>query len=875
MITVNGLTKLYGGVRALDGVSFAIGENGLVFVCGKSGCGKSTLLNIIGGLDSPSGGDLLVGGVSVSGFSAAQYDNYRNFNIGFIFQEYNLLDGMTVGENIALALRLQGTSSTDEKVDEVLALVDLDGYGARMPSELSGGQRQRVAIARAIVKPSAVIIADEPTGALDSENSKQIFEILKRLSAQRLVIVASHDTEAAEKYADRVLTLSDGKLISDSGTDTPEAPAAAPAKKHRAALPLKTVLKFALGSASAKKLRLTAVILLSIVAFTLVGTADAFAAYSARDALARSLSDGMEQYVSLRKEKLIDYGSGAEWYGDGYMLTDGDIDGLREKTGCVAQGVYRPAICDLDIQENYAVSEVSAKNYYRRADRFSGFMELDADKATAFGIELVAGRFPDGDEYELAISRYVFDAFAEFGYRSYTGPQVCASPDIGLDADETRIPWEEWRVMPYGTDVSTRAFIGATVDNTEDFEVSKYTDIIGRTLFIGERNYTVTGVIDTHFDAEHFAGAAETDARTDGAKLDLKQTVKSGELEREQAFGIATLAFVGDGRVAEIASRYPRAVSFGDGVFKAESPDGHAFSVKNAVRLDGIDTDRAGISPLDVPLDGEFEPFDTLKDREIIIDLFSSAGAPPDIYINYDISLTYPDGRTSYYDKKVAVAGMVFSGFSRHCIYPVDDLVVVSDRVFESLTGGREGFWSFAVAALPRENVGTFVDSCAGYSDDTRFSVMNAMTFQMETLDGYIVSASRIARIVGFGLAVFAAVLMFNFISVSIAQKKSEIGIMRALGTGRRDVFRIFICEGLGVAAVNTLLACALTALVATVCNGLAASGVGLLFPLMSFGVRQIVLIAAVSFAVAIISGFIPIWSASRKKPIDAIRRAE
>ena len=220
MLELNNVTKVYaakGGasVRALDGVSVRFGEKGLVFLLGKSGSGKSTLLNVAGGLDRPTEGEIIVGDKRSSDFTPSDFDSYRNTYVGFVFQEYNLLDEFSVRENISLALELQGKAQARQDVDRILEKVDLSGYGSRRPNTRSGGQKQRVAIARALVKDPRIIMADEPTGALDSETGRQVFEMLKKLSRERLVIVVSHDREFAECYGDRIIELADGKIISD------------------------------------------------------------------------------------------------------------------------------------------------------------------------------------------------------------------------------------------------------------------------------------------------------------------------------------------------------------------------------------------------------------------------------------------------------------------------------------------------------------------------------------------------------------------------------------------------------------------------------------------------------------------------------------
>lgn len=213
MLETKELVKIYKPkkgvpVTALNKISLKFPEKGMVFLLGKSGSGKSTLLNVLGGLDKYDGGEIIIKGVSSKNFRQQHFDSYRNTYVGFIFQEYNVLDEFSVGANIALAIELQGRRASDSEINDILKQVDLEGFGARKPNELSGGQKQRVAIARALVKKPEIIMADEPTGALDSATGKQVFDTLKKLSETKLVIVVSHDREFAEQYADRIIELS-------------------------------------------------------------------------------------------------------------------------------------------------------------------------------------------------------------------------------------------------------------------------------------------------------------------------------------------------------------------------------------------------------------------------------------------------------------------------------------------------------------------------------------------------------------------------------------------------------------------------------------------------------------------------------------------
>ena len=224
MLKVENLTKIYSKgnreVTALDNVSFTLDDTGFVFITGKSGCGKSTLLNMLGGLDNATSGNIICDGNNLQEFSLTDFDNYRNTYLGFVFQDYCLIDDLNVEQNIEIALNLKGNESNIEEktrlVDDALISVDLDpNIKNRFVKELSGGQKQRIAIARALIKNPRLILADEPTGNLDSRTSTKILKLLKKLSQDRLVVIVSHNLDDAKTYADRIIELSDGEIVSD------------------------------------------------------------------------------------------------------------------------------------------------------------------------------------------------------------------------------------------------------------------------------------------------------------------------------------------------------------------------------------------------------------------------------------------------------------------------------------------------------------------------------------------------------------------------------------------------------------------------------------------------------------------------------------
>lgn len=205
-------------VHALKGINLAFRRTEFVSILGHSGCGKTTMLNIIGGLDRYTSGDMFIDGVSTKKYKDVDWDTYRNIKIGFVFQSYNLIQHLTILDNVAMALTLSGVGLSERKrrAEEALKTVGLEGQMKKLPNQLSGGQMQRVSIARAIVNNPEIILADEPTGALDSTTSVQVMELLKEISRTKLVIMVTHNQELAEKYSTRIVSVKDGEIVGDT-----------------------------------------------------------------------------------------------------------------------------------------------------------------------------------------------------------------------------------------------------------------------------------------------------------------------------------------------------------------------------------------------------------------------------------------------------------------------------------------------------------------------------------------------------------------------------------------------------------------------------------------------------------------------------------
>ena len=282
---------------ALKGVSISFRENEFVSILGQSGSGKTTMLNIIGGLDRYTSGDLLINGVSTKEYKDADWDYYRNNSIGFVFQSYNLIPHQTVLANVEMALTLAGVSKRErrERAVSVLKKVGLGDHIHKKPNQMSGGQMQRVAIARALVNNPDILLADEPTGALDSETSVQIMELLKEIAKDKLVIMVTHNPELAERYSTRIVKLLDGRITADSNPYQAEEKRATQREKKKISMSFGTALSLSFNNLRTKKGR------------TLL-TAFAGSIGIIGIALILSLSTGMNAYIAdVQKDTMAAY----------------------------------------------------------------------------------------------------------------------------------------------------------------------------------------------------------------------------------------------------------------------------------------------------------------------------------------------------------------------------------------------------------------------------------------------------------------------------------------------------------------------------------------------------------------------------------------
>ena len=933
MLEVHGLTKVYKPkkgvpVLAVDHINLKFPDKGMVFLLGKSGSGKSTMLNLLGGLDKYDEGEIIIKGKSSKDFKQRDFDSYRNTYLGFIFQEYNILEEFNVGANIALALELQGQKATDEKINQILAQVDLAGYGQRKPNELSGGQKQRVAIARALVKDPEIIMADEPTGALDSNTGRQILDTLKKLSEDKLVIVVSHDREFAEAYADRIIELADGHVISDmeyfkldEGEEGPKldqvpkpgeglvfnpdailiapsyhlteedrlainawmdqrqgggmmrifhrpgataeqygrkavptdesrivAALTAPFCLIRSKLPLKNAFKIGASGLKHKKFRLVVTIFLSCVSFGLFGLSDTMGSYDHVRTCADSIADSNITYATFAKEVLEGNSDYSYWYG-GYNLSDADVEKIEEDTGIQVIPVYVPIDWDDTFEDQYDSSaNFSETDYHIYAYGIQGLATVTQDILDDMGFDLVAGRLPEGDTNEIAITSYEVETFKIGGYK-----------------------------MPEDTVYQTI---------TED------ADMLGKVLVLGNTEYTIVGVVDTHFDLDRYKDLTVDDPSATTADTLIDYALAS-EINNARYYSLLQVGLVGEGHIDTLLEGKINASHIKSGWYDlyyegTEEENYSDFQWLSAYYLTTLsEVDRDQIVWVDDSY-GKLSSNEVVISYDLLLEIFGSeetAHIVENGFTDDEKKMLDSFQLDQYVDSAsnsvVSISVDTYTelhivGYLTEEYSSVDELVVVDNATFKESAMNDDGDYQMAIGVMPesQRDIRSLVKYCMTDEDGdgVRYTLENSVTYELDGLDEVFKILSRIFLGIGIFFAVFASILMATFISSSISYKKQEIGILRAIGARGSDVFRIFFSESFIISMINFVLSTLATFGIVSLINHAMRKSVGLLVNILTFGIRQVLLLLVVSLAVAAIASFFPVNHNARKKPIDAIR---
>lgn len=1001
MLELKNVTKIYHlkkaeDVVALDDISLKFPDKGMVFILGKSGSGKSTFLNVVGGLDSFDKGEIIINDRSSKGFSQSDFDSYRNTYIGFIFQEYNIFEELSVRKNIALALELQGKSASEEEIKRILNLVDLEDLEERKPKELSGGQKQRVAIARAIVKNPQIIMADEPTGALDSQTGKQVLTTLKNLSEDKLVVVVSHDREFAETYADRIVEFKDGKVISDvtSGIDrraisgferrekkwirirknhvlsseekeeiirliennendtlvsfepeisrkidtqgeffgaesrfvpTDESRIERDEKKFttiKSKLSFRNSFIFGLNSMKVKPFRLILVILLSCISFGLFGFVDTLSSYSATNTIVNSIVSTNIDYASFTKNYTFYHWitnlNSEKTVMTGFSGTK-DIAYLNECFNLDFKGVYKNTeVGDFSLTNNMLRDYHEANSYY--VNELSGLIEADEKTLKSLNYHLAYGRLPENPD-EICLTDYTYSLFREQGYYNHFD-----TSDRLLISEMT--PYEEYM------DENTLVVNAST---------GEY-----RTLFVNNQEFKIVGILHTGFDFDKYE--ILIDNIDDSSYKYLNENY-----QLNIRYGYHNLGYLAPGSLSTIVEENQLSLLNALTTFRLETANvrnGFSFSyigkydqipeqtvVKDDVsKLSDQETivsdsflfDRGGLQSKMQGIalmseDAEFYGVSNLADAYSLIKekmIEDYANLHPDeaaAYNPYGGTERYiqflSDEGTGYYVNPYGTSGYeLISREKKRLLSAYKDEIfqitfqisiadanayleeakqykmnivgfyvanndvsgkclILSDENYGHYVGVEESYYAFVIAKMPKSR-GT-IRRLVNFEDsesDIYYCMKNESKIAIDVLDATLEASRDICFYIGLALSAFSVLFLFNFISVSISNKRHEIGILRAIGSRSRDVLKIFFTESFIIAMINFLLSTILLSVVSAVGNAVMQRFTGLSVALFSPGVRQFGIMLLISCLIAYISCALPVYSVAKKKPINVIK---
>ncbi len=951
MLEIRNITKIYNAnsdnkVVALDNVNINFGDHGMIFLLGKSGSGKSTVLNTIGGLDSFDSGEVLINGRSSATFTQQDFDAYRNTYVGFIFQEYNVLSEFTVEKNIALAMELQGKKPDKERIDALLEMVDMKGFGKRKPNQLSGGQKQRLAIARALIKDPQIIMGDEPTGALDSRTSAQVFETLKKLSDTKLVIVVSHDRESAEIYADRIIELKDGKVISDRTkhrtrpvhqsdavtlvnnslmqikagtklnkaelnyiadsiagspneifitsnriinteikktaridengngeiyTETTKADIKGDVDANKefvltsSKLHTKDAMQIGMSSLKNKKGKLIISMVLTIISMLIFGFADTISCFNANTCMTQTVMDSGAQTILMTKKvstETLYAGQGIKASLLDSSITDRDMDQLRETYPDMQ---FLPGIrCNIESKNQN--DKVMIKNAY--------YIAPEESEYNKYQFSIVAGRLPATPK-EVAI---------------------------------TSVLLKLWGYEKNGVDVEIED------GNHEPIYPKEPKDIIGKVLRSG---YKVTAVIDTKADME------KVDKYLEYYDDYEKEKGLTGEdtspIAQMRMYGPHIALFFGDKAKAESVSRDYKE----DGTLenKAISVRNHdAIYDPQVIYLESADEDlinktlwlgqKVSFDERDVVLsyginmylrqDGDqyqysFEEtiagykfratssWENTKEKALNAIKTAAAAAWRNTIASNIVSIknTFADESKAakivvenIIDFKMNVLGITYElkeGYSaKDKIY----MGTVSQYLFGPLVAKRGPYKTLYIKLSGNyDKDRAMLEGMMDYATvESTFLVQNEASGILMDFRGLIEEVAAIFWYVGIGFALFSATLIMSYISTSISYKKKEIGILRALGTTGRDVYRIFTWESLIILGIVAIISCVLLGVGGIVTNIVLVNKLGIHISLIIVGIRQFIIMILLCLAIAFLASFLPTRKISKMQPIDAMQ---
>lgn len=865
MLQLKNITKNYlsgdNEVQALKGIDIEFRENEFVSILGQSGCGKTTLLNIIGGLDRYTSGNLIINGKSTKEFKDKDWDTYRNHSVGFVFQSYNLIPHQTVLANVELALTISGVGKAErrKRAIEALQKVGLGDQINKKPNQMSGGQMQRVAIARALVNDPDILLADEPTGALDSKTSVQVMEILKEISKDRLIIMVTHNPELAEKYSSRIVRLLDGKITDDSNPykSSEEDVKKAKNKKDKsgkASMKFTTAVRLSLNNLMTKKGR---TFLTSFAgSIGIIGIA-----------LILSLSNGMQSYINRVEEDTL----------SSYPITiqEASIDvtsmleammGNGEKEEHNDNKIYsRPIV-------NNILETVSTKLQTNNLEEFKKYLESgdtnikDYINAIQYEYNLNLNIYKQNEDktYQQVNPSKVFD---ELGFGEMMESRQSASSMMSGSMAMTQT--DVWTEM-----LDNQNLLQSQYDVLAGNWPTKYNEVV---LIVDENNE----VSDYTLYSLGIKDIKELNESME--KIKNKEKVEAGESESYSYDDLLNYKF----KILLNTDYYKKSgnawqdMSNDDEYMKNVVENAEEITIVGIIKPNEETVSSSGAGMIGYTKELKEYVINKINETEIVkeqkespnINVFTGIEFPENQNSSFDYSqLTdeqrmymstlseaelaelmknYAENSTATYDSNLSTLGVVdLNKPSTINIYPKDfeskDIITtrISEYNDKQTNDGKE------------ENVITYTD------------IVGVMMSSVST----IINVISYVLIAFVGISLVVSSIMIGIITyISVLERTKEIGILRSIGASKKDVSRVFNAETLIIGLVAGLIGIVVTLLLNIPINMIIKSIVGI-SNISKLPTAGAIILVVISIGLTMIAGLIPARFAAKRDPVEALR---
>lgn len=879
MLKLNKISKTYivadTKVEALKDITISFRKNEFVSILGPSGCGKTTLLNIIGGLDHYTSGDLYINGVSTKKYTDRDFDTYRNHKIGFIFQSYNLIPHQTILENVELALTIGGVSKEEriEKAKKALDRVGLEGQYHKKPNQLSGGQCQRVAIARALVNEPDILLADEPTGALDTVTSVQIMELIKEISNDRLVIMVTHNPELAEKYSSRIVKLLDGNIIFDSNPYEGENKKVEVENEKKSKLSFWTAFKLSARNLKSKFKRTLMVCIAGSIG--IIGVATVLA-----------VSNGVTSYINNMQTDMLS--GNPIGISEETMNLNAIIGSTSRKTQ--EEGLkyaLNDGIIDVDYYINYLVerSEIASS-------------ALVNNNITADYIDFI-NNMPE--EYYRAIAMYYNinvnnNLYTNINLEHYGDQKMSLSAIENLYVSMLK----NTTLKDYASYVSSLGDSFSQLPNNTDFILSQY-DIISdkdqsyiptkanEIMLVVDKNETITdlllGKLGYYTQNEFFniCYKATKDERYDPS-LDKSQ------FKFEELLG-KTFTYYPNDEIYSFNNSSTTALNpFTYSAYEGDWEDGIELKITCIVRPKA-DLNYTSLST------GMY--YTEALTKQIIKDGTNSKIVR---YLKSNDQESYSSGSYKGIDGGITYK---FSYSFENQLYEDVTGYVGSTSALNSLLGSLSGSQSVELYTLSLRDLGgcelpnqikiypldfdnkDLVTDYLNIWNSDEDIVVNGKTIlatsrenitYTDNLELIIGVVNNLIQIVTTALVSFTALslvvstVMIAIITyVSVIERVKEIGVIRSLGGRKKDVSRLFNAEAFIIGTVSGLIGVGITYLLSGLINLIVGSITGI-YTIASLPVITAVIMVLISILLTAISGLVPARLAAKKDPVEALR---